>query len=478
MSVYLGLSALGMSQATSTLVNQLSSSRDIGSYTPDGGSFSNQWGGLYADCLVNNEQVLKQATESQNWDYVGIAQLQKAFVFSQMVDLWGDIPYSQALQGAANPAPKFDKDSEIYKSLLGLIDAGLENLAKPSSTATLGTADLIYGGSKTKWARMGRTLKLKLLNQIRLNPTPVISEAALNTQVSALLAQDLMQSIGDDYEFKYNSSTTPENRNLGYIADYVTASRENSVGRFFYQDIMTGDPRRPYYFYRQVTSFQAAADFSDATGFVTVLLGSIGPAANTAIANSVTLPGLYAVGGKFDDGKGGVATGVAGKGTVAQRFLTSASRYFTEAEVRLMILKDQAGAATAMEKGIRLAFDKVNDIAAADNASNPAPTTPQISATVIDNYVQNALSGGVTLEKIMIEKYKAGFGFGEDVYTDYRRTGFPAITLPGTSAEPHTRLTGGYPRRLPYRQDDLTSNPNAPKQQPNLVLDKIFWDRR
>ncbi|TGE19248.1 SusD/RagB family nutrient-binding outer membrane lipoprotein [Hymenobacter elongatus] len=479
MSVYLGLSALGLSQSTSTLVNQLSSPRDIGSYTPDGDSYSNQWSGLYSDCLINNEQVIIQGTASQNWDYVGIAQIQKAFVFSQMVDMWGSIPYSEALLGEANRAPKFDKDSDIYKSLFTLIDAGIENLAKPGYSTTLEDADLIYGSSgaasKEKWARLGRTLKLKLYNQIRLNPSEVISASELTTKVTELLGQSLIASNADDYEFKYNNSVTPENRNLGFIADYATPSRENTIGRFFYVDMMTArnDPRVNYYFYNQLatTSPRTGADFQLGR-FVTVLLGSIGPNANQANSEFRTLPGLYPVGGRYDNGVGGVANASSGKGVVAQRFLTYASRFFTEAEVRLTILKDPTGARTALDKGVQAAFDKVNAIAAADGS-------PLISAADIDTYKTAVLSryGAGSLQVIMEEKYKAGFGFGEDIYTDYRRTGFPVITLPGSPAEPNTRITGGYPRRLPYRQDDLTSNPNAP-QQVNVVLDRIFWDKR
>jgi hypothetical protein len=60
------------------------------------------------------------------------------------------------------------------------------------------------------------------------------------------------------------------------------------------------------------------------------------------------------------------------------------------------------------------------------------------------------------------------------VYTDYRRTGYPAIRIPGS--EPNTQLNGAYPRRLAYNQDDLTTNPKAPAQ-PNLATDRIFWDR-
>ncbi|PJJ47923.1 SusD/RagB family nutrient-binding outer membrane lipoprotein [Hymenobacter chitinivorans] len=482
MSVYLGLSALGLSQATSTLVNQLASTRDVGSYTPDGSSFSNQWAGLYSDCLINNEQVIKQGTASQSWDYVGIAQIQKAFVVSQMVDMWGDIPYSEALQGSANRAPKYDKDSDIYKDLLSLIDAGLANLDKKTTSAGLGTADLIYKGNLTKWARMGRTLKLKLLNQIRLNPAPVLGSESLSAKVTDVLKQDLMTSNEDDYEFKYNASTTPENRNLGYIADYVTASRENLIGRFFYVDMMlanadngnAADPRLPYYFYNQVstTATQPLADFQLGR-FITVLVGSFGPNRNQNNSDIRTLPGLYAVGGKYDNGTGGAANVNSGKGVVAQRFLTYPSRRFTEAEAQLTILNSAAAARTALESGILAAFDKVNLIASADGSPLiPAASITNYATAVLARYDAETTSAG-KLRIIMQEKYKAGWGFGEDVYTDYRRTGYPAITLPGS--EPHTQLTGGYPLRLPYRQDDLTSNPNAPKQV-NVYTDRIFWD--
>ncbi|MCB2407495.1 SusD/RagB family nutrient-binding outer membrane lipoprotein [Hymenobacter lucidus] len=491
MSVYLGLSALGLSQATSTLVNQLASTRDVGSYTPDGSSFGNQWAGLYSDCLINNEQVIKQGTASQSWDYVGIAQIQKAFVYSQMVDVWGDIPYSEALLGSANRAPKFDKDSEIYKDLLTVIDAGLENLAKPVTSTGLDKADLIYKGNKVKWARLGRTLKLKLYNQIRLNPGPVLDAASLSTKVTEVLGQELMLDNTDDYEFKYNSSVTPENRNLGYIADYVTASRENLIGRFFYVDMMLAnadnggkpDPRLAYYFYNQATSTAAnpLADFQLGR-FITVLVGSFGPNQSQANSTFRTLPGLYPVGGKYDNGTGGIADVNSGKGIVAQRFLTYASRRFTEAEARLMILNNPTAARTALDLGMKAAFAKVNEIATTDGSPLIPATGPASGPQTIEGYITAVLarydaeaSVAGKLRIIMQEKYKAGFGFGEDIYTDYRRTGYPAITLPGSPKEPNTRLTGDYPIRLPYRQDDLTSNPNAPAQA-NVYTDRIFWD--
>ena len=76
-----------------------------------------------------------------------------------MVDMWGNIPYSEALQGMGNLVPRFDKDSGIYsgsadgkvRSLFSLIDEGLANLANPSSSTPPREAHLIYAGATDKW---------------------------------------------------------------------------------------------------------------------------------------------------------------------------------------------------------------------------------------------------------------------------------------------------------------------------------------
>jgi hypothetical protein len=509
MGTYLGFSVNGLSQPTAGLVQQLSSTRGIGTFQQAGDSFTNQWSGLYSDMLTNNEQMIKQGTTEQSWAYVGVAQLQKAFVVSQMVDMWGDIPYSEALLGAANRAPKFDKDSDIYADMFRLIDEGIANLAK-TSTRTVGAEDLIYGGNLTKWAHFGRTLKLKLYNQIRLTRD-------VSSEVRALMnaPADLMQPTGEDFELRYSSSTQPDNRNLGYIGDYVNSGRENTIGVYLFQTMTSSaDPRIPYYFYNQATGPVSIADYQSGN-FVTVRFGSTG--VNNASNNSSvrTLPGLYPIGGRYDFGSGGNADASYGKGVVAQRLLTYFSRKYTEAELQLTVLNDAAAARTAYQEGLNASFRKVNDVAAAEGIPNTVPfqtapsSVPQIPATGAKSsgtYITAALgrfdnaAPNAKLKAIMFEKYVASFGFGLDAYTDFRRTGYPNITVPDQAdisnvTNPYafnptlapgtvddndalTRGQGAFPRRLAYQQGELNINPNAPKEQPNVVSTRIFWDKR
>ena len=70
----------------------------------------------------------------------------------------------------------------------------------------------------------------------------------------------------------------------------------------------------------------------------------------------------------------------------------------------------------------------------------------------------------------MYEKYVAGFGFGEDIWTDYRRTKSPYIRAPGEV--PGTIATGGRPNNLFYDIQEITSNRNAPR---DVVGRAPFW---
>lgn len=562
-STYLGFSISGLGQPTSALMQQLSNGRSIGNYQQDGDSFGNQWSGLYTDMLINNEQLITQGTTEGRWGYVGIAQIQKAYVVSEMVDMFGDIPYSEALKGAQNLAPRYDKGADIYngnsalgiQSLFSLIDEGIANMAKPGASIQ-GTSDLIYSGSLTKWANFARTLKLKLYVQIRKTRSD-----AFQPEVSALLTSGALIGTDEDFEFKYNSSESPANRHIGFLSDYVNVSRENSVGRYLYLVMKYGegtnsfpplppynpttnptpyvrpianaalnvtDPRVPYYFFNQQTTAAVdptAYDYQDPNNgrFVTTRPGSRGPANNSTLSpRTRTLPGLYPYGGRYDDGRGGVANTTYGRGAVAQRILPYFSRKFLEAEAQLVILNNRANARIAFEAGLRASFAKVNAIVqaelAAGGSTSPVNTDGSayptnistgfralavIPQTEIDTYVTGAMSrfdgtnttgpAKTPLQVIMEEKYVASFGMGTDIFTDWRRTGFPILTVadnanigsanPGLieDGDPLTQGSGLFPRRLFYSQSSLTanSNPSAPKAQllPSDPNYRIFWDR-
>ncbi|RIV71557.1 SusD/RagB family nutrient-binding outer membrane lipoprotein [Flagellimonas aequoris] len=130
---------------------------------------SNYWRTLYRDVLIDFETA-KQELEAPG-AYVSptelkikdnrwaIIELLESYTIGQLVDAFGDVPYSEALDGE-NLTPKYDDASTIYMDLVSRIDNALSAL--DSGYDSFGGADLIYGGDTGKWIKFGNSLKFKL----------------------------------------------------------------------------------------------------------------------------------------------------------------------------------------------------------------------------------------------------------------------------------------------------------------------------
>ena len=120
--------------------------------------------------LQNLEDIIAKSTEAGNLVYAGIAKILKAYTYSVAVDVFGDVPYSEANKLKAGILhPKFDDDASIYESLFPLINEGiadLNNTTAPNNQEP-GADDLMYGGDVDLWIKAANTIKLKLYTQIR-----------------------------------------------------------------------------------------------------------------------------------------------------------------------------------------------------------------------------------------------------------------------------------------------------------------------
>jgi hypothetical protein len=168
------------------------------------------------DGVLVNAQILIDQYSSTSPAYSGIAKLIKAYEFSLTTDIWGDVPYSQAAQGISPyPAPRFDKQEDIYQGnpslgivgLLDLVKDGLNDLTKPSTLVPTATADLVYKGDLTKWKRMGNTLLLKLAIQMS-NTNPVLAKSTIQ---DVLTGNNYINANTLDFEVPFGSSVGNRN---------------------------------------------------------------------------------------------------------------------------------------------------------------------------------------------------------------------------------------------------------------------------
>lgn len=443
--------------------------------------------GTYA--LNDIEEMLTRAEEQGEPQYNGMGKIMKAYIYSIMVDIWGDVPFSEAQQGDTNRFPQFDDDEAIYDALLVLLDEGILNLEADATLTAPAADDLFYGGDVSKWIKFANTLKLKMYTQMRL-----IRD--VSGPVAKLIEDDNMIGAGDDFEFQYGTSAGPENRNPAYAQEYAAGGARNYVSPYFFEilsgintfhtnDIYTGlpDPRIPYYIFNQLPEGATDADAENPcsycpsrsnTSFLSIWMFSfnIDPNEGFDQSSSQSVMGLYPIGGRYDDGAGG-AVNFNGQADTPQRLLTFFARKYLEAELAQtgVIAGD---AAALFEEAVRASFDKVNDVAGTAGA-------PSIDGADVDTYVAevmvrfNAADDAGKLEHIMTQKWIATYGFGIDAYTDYRRTGYPRLHDAGTDNLNVTSSIRDYPVAFPWPQTEIDRNLNAPEQR-NITTDGIFWD--
>ena len=459
--------------------------------------------------LQNLEDIIKNATAADNMRYAGIARIIKAYTYSQLVDVFGDVPFTEANKLKEGILyPKFDDDAVIYDSLFKILDRGIADLNNTSSTNIQkpGTDDLIYGGNVNRWIRAANTIKLKLYTQIR-------KVKNVTAEVNALLtAGNLISQTSESFLVPYGPNGATDDRNPGFFT-YFATQRSNHVSPWFYEilkgyntRIFTGnpDPRTPYYIYNQVNATQAPREGNQTEyrdgAFVSIYFGSVGPDRDRAQQNTISLFGIYPVGGKYDDGSATVATASSGTGAAPYRMITYADRLYLEAElIQTGLVSGDAKAklAAAMAESFKQVDYMITQYV------KPTQTVPAlVGAAAVTTYTNNVLteydaaSAEKKLEIIMTQKWLSSVGSAVDQYTDIRRTGYPVIfnpadptmapggrvqppingdpVNPGAQKSVPVQISRTFALSLPWFQTELESNPNAPAQK-NPSTYKVFW---
>lgn len=489
----------GLGNELVVYTHQFSTREEADAYGVTGGDWytGNAWSNMYITTLENLELALDKATIAEDNFSIGILKIMKAYYYSQFVDVFGDVPFSEACRTDEGIMyPKYDKDSEIYPQLFTLLDEGISAL---QGSANGGSYDLIYKGNAAKWIKAAKTIKLKLYTQVRLVQN-------VSSEVKALLSEDLISATNEGFMFQFGASVTPDERHPGFADSYATTQQTNHISPWFFE-IMRGinplfsgitDPRIPYYFYNQLKANEASNQKCEYRyeGFVSIYFGSNGNRRDLSRDGDLTVPGIYPVAGKYDDSKGGKVSSNDGTGAALYRYITYADRLYLEAElIQAGVVTGDAKAVlkTAMQESFKL----VDYVVKATGSSQSVPVLSD--AIAVSTYINkilalfDAANAEKKMEIIMTQKWIQCFGNAIDQYTDYRRTGYPVMFDPNSVGGRITPPTGGdptedlpsvpvscsmdYPASLPYVTSELSLNPNAPDQKTDLGNRKVFWDK-
>lgn len=189
--------------------------------------------------------------------------------------------------------------------------------------------------------------------------------------------------------------------------------------------------------------------------------------------------GIYPIGGKYNDGTfDGRVDASDATGACPQRFITYKDILFLKAELALEgIINDDPK--VLLQAAMEAAFEKVDDVVAkvSSNQTIPELSGSEEEAAYIEAIlaVYDAADADGKMEVVMTQKWISSFGSAVDQYADYRRTGFPVMADPNTDGNPLTDASRDYPLSMPWADNDLTLNANAPDQK-LVATSGVFWD--
>lgn len=393
------------------------------------------YGAWYTSPLIQLKKIIdfnnagtKEADPGANGsknNQIAVARILKAFIFWKLTDRWGDLPYEEALQGNLNIAPKFTKQELIYADIF----KELKEAAAQIDGGTSVKGDIILGGDMAAWKRFAATQRL--IMALRMSKVYPNAGQLAATEFAAAMP-DAISSNAQNITYKYILGD-PNNSNPWYN-NYSVSNRNDYAISLTLVNIMkangTGtDPRLPKY-------------------------GEVLPGGVIGLqygrTTATNIPNAYSkIGDAF-----------RAQNSPAYIFTYSQVSFAkAEAAKRGWIAGGDVAAATYYNAGIDASLEQ-NGVA--------DPTFKTATGILYDPTT--------AYQQIATQRYVATYLDGFEAWSEWRRTGYPAL-VPGPNA-----TIPAIPRRLVYPASDKTNNLanyNAviAQQGPDNTTTRVWWDK-
>nr|WP_295870078.1 SusD/RagB family nutrient-binding outer membrane lipoprotein [uncultured Chitinophaga sp.] len=371
---------------------------------------------IYPNILNNLRLMMDQARAAGHNEYMAIGKTLFAFNLAIATDVWGNVPYTEAMKLPANATPKYDSQESIYQQLQAQLDSAIYFASQPKSAIAPGTDDYIYQGNMAKWKKLAYMLKARFY--LRLTKAPGHTAAAQADLALAALANAFVDN-SDNATVSYTGGAQAESPWFKNTEPGAGGVVMNKTFIDFLKN--SNDPRLPIIATKDVDG-----------GYTGRVPGA------TTIPDPDVLSKVNAFYAATD----------------APLFLaTYTEALFIKAEATF--IKSGAAAATPVyQAAIKAHMDMLKvDGAAAQAYINSRP----------------ALTAANGIKEIIYEKYVAGF-LSIETYNDWRRTGFPQLQLP------ENPFVNYIPRRWPYPSNEILANPQP--DQKATTADRVWWDAK
>jgi hypothetical protein len=370
---------------------------------------SNLNGPLYnLQTIINyNNEGNEAANASINGakdNQIAVARILKAYFFLLMTDRWGDIPYSQALQGSKAFAPAYDKQQDIYTNLFKELTEAVAQI-KEGESGVVG--DVLLKGDMAAWKRFANTMRLVM--SLRLSKA---DPAKGKTEYAAAIAAGVITSNAQNIMYKFIAGD-PNNYNPWYN-NYSVSNRND------------------YAISTTLTNYMAPKNDPRLKVYGEVLAGGVVKGLTYGRNAAVNIPAAYSRIGSFYRDQG-----------AALPIFTYAQVLFCRAEAAKLGYTgavDDAAAETFYKDAIKASWEQngVFD----QTAYDAYLAVPEVAYVAADGQ-----------KKIITEKWVHAYLNSWEAWNDWRRTGFPVLTPAVDAVDPR-----GIPFRVGYPTTESSLN--------------------
>jgi hypothetical protein len=425
------------------------------------------WSSYYG-VLRNTEEMLGKS-RAMNLDFqMAVAMILKAYNFGLIADLWGDAPYSKALQGELggnNLKPVFDSQRDIYVGILATLDSANMLLSKDVSEYKdiNPTQDILYSGDIKRWQKFANSLLLRYYMRISVKE-PQMAREGIEKIATHPDQYPLIVDESDDAAFGYVGNSTSDSwpSNTKFNANKSNYTRIKMCSTLVEKLEALNDPRLPVW--ANKIEIPLVIDPTKPRGFDQIIDGKRVVCQDTADAyqansgyplntdpNYVGIPPswsalaqLYNLNPAKEQGEpnphasqiSSMYEEAAGP-LLKARMQSAAEVNFTLAEAALAGWSVNGTASDYYYAGIKASLEAWN------------------VAGSYDTYIaQPGVTFDGTLEQIMLQKWIASWTAAAEAWFDYRRTGLPDLKA-GPVAKREV-----LPVRFFYGQNEMLYNPD------------------
>ena len=429
--------------------------------------YSSAYWGIYSGDNRGALRDMKDAIEAwqddpQHQTDYQIARIMFAYGMHRMTDLYGDIPYSQAVQPDLYSYPAYDTQESIYMDLLKELNEAQAAL-NGAPTATMSSADNFYQGDPAKWRKFANSLMLRVaMRMSKVDP------AAAQQWAQTAVANGVFESNDDNCMLMHAGGSVADDSSEPYAKIFAEADAGNFFLNSFFVDMLkeTNDPRLAMIATvceDPQIKYSAGSDFQYGNSDPAIQQGL--PDGVSDSENSPWYIGKYYP-EYIDESAGEFSAYYRSRYSTVNRYTysdpTGPTFVCTYAQTQLLMAEAayrgwiSGNAQTYYENGVRAAMQQFTQFPNATALYNQYMTS-----AAIDQYLtENPYDAANALEQINTQYYINCFCDGYEVFANWRRSGYPELTPTYFADQPlgTSDTDGTIPRRFRYPTAESQDN--------------------